>query len=90
MAQFGMPGGAEWLIIILIVILLAGGPAAIGFLLGFFVGKKSGAGTPGTSSDTPQPVLPASPATPAEAPSPVAPVSPVEDTMTPDEDAAHD
>jgi len=90
MAAFGLPGGAEWLFIILIVVLLAGGPAVIGFLLGFFVGKKSGADTPGASTHASQPVLPGSLAAPAEVAAPVAPVPPVEDTTTPDEDAAHD
>lgn len=42
MAAFGMPGGFEWMIILGMLVLFAGGPALIGFVLGFITGKNSG------------------------------------------------
>ncbi|TLM80532.1 MAG: hypothetical protein FDZ70_00295 [Actinobacteria bacterium] len=41
MAAFGMPGGSEWLIILLTVLLVFG-PAVIVFFGGYFVGKVRG------------------------------------------------
>lgn len=41
MALFGLPGGAEWWVILFIIMLLFG-PTLLGFVLGFLVGRRSG------------------------------------------------
>ena len=77
MAVFGLPGGAEWAIIALVVVFLFV-PGALVFWLGYLTGK--GAANP--QSAAPTAVGSTAPVTPAErwqmpngAPSPVAPGS---------------
>ena len=71
MAVFGLPGGAEWLIIIGVIVLLFV-PGLAAFWLGYFMGRKSAAPNVPDGAPSTVPVSAAPQADPPAGPAPVA------------------